>query len=104
MTIEQALNSMERQSEIIAALRNEVSTWKNGFNAANEALQYSAKRIAELEAQVKALADANQAGAYRDKDVALYVAQLEAQLAAVLATVDAATAPDGRTYAEGCKP
>ena len=84
------LDSLERQSELITALRNEIAT--------------KDKRIAELEAQVKALADANQAGAYRDKDVALYVAQLEAQLAAVLATVDAATAPDGRTYAEGCKP
>lgn len=84
------LDSLERQSELITALRNEIAT--------------KDKRIAELEAQVKALADANQAGAYRDKDVTLYVAQLEAQLAAVLATVDAATAPDGRTYAEGCKP
>lgn len=67
--IEKLHDELERQSELITALRNEIAT-KNA-------------RIAE-----------------RDKRIA----ELESHLAAVLATVDAATAPDGRTYAEGCKP
>lgn len=32
------------------------------------------------------------------------IAELEAQLAAVLATIEEAAADDGRDYAEGCKP
>lgn len=44
-------DDMERQSELIVALRNEIATWKNGFNAANEALKFAAQRIAELESE-----------------------------------------------------
>jgi len=43
-------DELERQRELIAALRNEVATWKNGFNSANEALRFAAARVAELEA------------------------------------------------------
>lgn len=73
--IDRLHDALERQSETIAALRNEASTWQNGFNAANEALRMAAERIAEL----------------------------EAQLAATLATIEAACT-DGRTYSEGCAP
>ncbi len=43
-------DALERQSELIHALRVEIATWKNGFAAANEALRLAAVRIAELEA------------------------------------------------------
>lgn len=92
--IEKLHDELERQSELITALRNEIAT-KNA-------------RITELEADIESVA-AEAAHtisglakriAERDKRIA----ELESHLAAVLATVDAATAPDGRTYAEGCKP
>lgn len=44
-------DALERQSELIAALRAEIATWKNGFNAANEALKFAAQRVAELESE-----------------------------------------------------
>lgn len=97
------LDSMEHQSELIAALRNEVSTWKNGFDAANEALQYSAKRIAELEADYQKQYNMVTGSVQYAKSLERRITELEAQLAAALATIDRATT-DGELYAEGCKP
>ncbi len=48
--VDKLLDALERQREVIAGLRNEIATWKNGFAAANEALRLAAARVAELEA------------------------------------------------------
>lgn len=48
--VDKLLDALERQRELIAGLRAEIATWKNGFTAANEALRIAAARVAELEA------------------------------------------------------
>lgn len=42
-------DDMERQSELIAALRAESATYERGFAAASDALKFASQRIADLE-------------------------------------------------------
>lgn len=80
-------NDLQRQSELIAALRNEIATKEEMISKVDDSYLAALNCTAQLEAQVKLLADTLQLSGLSAMDA------VKAQMAAEA---------DGRTYSDGC--